>query len=382
MPQRQLEYNVFDGAVSRMCELYSEGHRVVVSVSGGKDSGVSLEVCVLAARMTGRLPVEVVTRDEEIMFPGTFEYLERMAAREEIDFHWLVAGQPIVNLFNRRNPYFWAFDDRLSPEQWVRTPPPFAERIPEQYIQGIVTSARFPPAAGKELYTVVGLRVQESINRQRGIYSSGGYRTGNANKWGSKYARPCYDWTDADVWKAIHDNSWDYNTAYDTMHRMGIPRKDLRISPPTLAIASVPALQMAARAWPQWFNRVATRLEGVRTVAMFGKRAVQPSRRYGETWEECFWRTCVNEAPDWIAERARAFAEHMLAGHTKHASADYPFPQTKKCTRCGGHGYWKALAHQLYMGDPFSMKATSLPCIEPEFFREGAGTWGGGRPTF
>jgi predicted phosphoadenosine phosphosulfate sulfurtransferase len=117
MPRRRLEENVFDAALERLTALYADGHRIVVSFSAGKDSGVCLELVILAARSTDRLPVEVVMRDEEVMYPGTFEYAERVACRPEVEFHWLVAHQPIVNVFDRVSPYFWTFDPLLSPEE-------------------------------------------------------------------------------------------------------------------------------------------------------------------------------------------------------------------------------------------------------------------------
>ena len=113
MPRRMLGKTVLDEAVDRMAVLYEEGHRIVVSFSTGKDSTVALEVCIMAAAQTGRLPVEVVMRDEEIMFPGTYEFAERTAARPDVDMTWLVASQPMINVFNRQSPYFWVFDPDL-----------------------------------------------------------------------------------------------------------------------------------------------------------------------------------------------------------------------------------------------------------------------------
>ena len=91
MTRRLLGMTVFDAAIERMVEVYEQGHRVVVSVSGGKDSTCLLEVAVIAAEITGRLPVEAVTRDEEIMFPGTYEYLERVWQRDDVALTHLVA---------------------------------------------------------------------------------------------------------------------------------------------------------------------------------------------------------------------------------------------------------------------------------------------------
>ena len=73
-----LGLNVFDQAIDRLVKEYKDGHRIVVSFSGGKDSTVCLELCIIAATMTNRLPVDVVMRDEEIMHPGTYEYCERI----------------------------------------------------------------------------------------------------------------------------------------------------------------------------------------------------------------------------------------------------------------------------------------------------------------
>lgn len=377
MPIAYQTDNVFDAALDRLVPLYEAGHRIVVSFSAGKDSGVALELCLIAARLTNRLPVEVVMRDEEIMFPGTYEYAERVAARDEVKFYWIVAGQPIINIFNRKNPYFWAFDTHIEQEKWVRTPPSYAIHIPELNIQGMVHPERFPPAEGKELYTVLGLRTQESLNRKLGLHSSKGWLTGK-NSWGCRYARPIYDWRDDDIWKSIQDNKWDYNSAYDIMHRLGVPKNRLRIAPPTLAAASIDSLQLASQAWPKWFDKVCERLPGVRSAANYGRRVVEPIRKTGETWKECYQRTCIDEAPPWIAERSKHVLRDMLTGHRRHSTEQ--FPEKSACPKCGMLASYERLAKVMYMGDPFSMK-TKLPYVEPEFFRAGSGTWKG-KPTW
>lgn len=373
-----LGMNVFDAAVSRVAEQYDQGHRLVVSVSGGKDSAVCAEVAIVAAAQTGRLPVEMVMRDEEILFPGTFEYCERLAARPEVDMRWVIAHQPILNAFDREAPFWWVLDPQLDPSEWVHQPPDWAVEIPDLNIQALVCPRYYPPPPGKELQCVMGLRGQESRNRMMGIHSSGGPLT-KPNFLGTRNLRPVYDWTDSDVWLAISKFGWDYNSAYDVMHRLGINRRDLRISPPTMNPAGGDMLRdVASTAWPEWWNRVCRRLPSVRTYAQYGKRAVQPQRRSDESWEQCFTRTCITDAPAWIAARAAEQMSKTVRRHERHAST--PLPQAGKCLGCGTIGSWKTLALSMYLGDPFSQRA-SLPYVEPDFFRPGAGKWNG-TPSF
>ena len=61
--RRYLGESVFDAGLQRLLNSYEAGHRVLVSTSGGKDSTVCTELAVIAARMAGRLPVELIHRD-------------------------------------------------------------------------------------------------------------------------------------------------------------------------------------------------------------------------------------------------------------------------------------------------------------------------------
>jgi predicted phosphoadenosine phosphosulfate sulfurtransferase len=373
--RRSLEINVFDAAVARMESLYLEGDRVVVSWSGGKDSHICAEICVIAARNTGRLPVEIVMRDEEIMFPGTFEFAERQYQREDFDFKWFYANQPIVNVFSRDSPYWWVFDPQLDPDEWVRKPPPWATHITDLNIKHMIVPDRFPPPKGKRLVAVIGLRGQESNRRLMGIHNSKSFLTQNPIA-GTYHARPIYDWTDGDVWLAHKLYNYDYNSAYDTMAKFGIPRHRLRIAPPSLSVNGSSKIQMAAKAWPQWFERVAHRLPGTRAVAQFGAKAISPQRRLGETWEECYVRLCIEESPQWISDRARKVKEVVERRHANHAST--PIPETVPCRHCtGANVSWRKLTRIMYLGDPLSVATDYLgiPDVDPEVFRPGAGTW-------
>jgi predicted phosphoadenosine phosphosulfate sulfurtransferase len=371
--------DVFRTALDRIYYLYQTG-RVVVSFSAGKDSGVCLELAIIAAKKAGKLPVDVVMRDEEIMYPGTFEYAERCAKRKEVRFHWLIANQPIINVFNREAPYFWVFDPLLPKEKWVRQPPSFAEYIEELNIEAIITQDRFPIREGEKLYSLIGLRTSESMARRMSIFSRGGFINKHPDKSGVYRTAPIYDWKDEDVWKFVLDYGFDYNKAYDVMYRIGTPKSRMRIAPPTMNSAAVSDLGRAIRAWPRWFDKVAERCPGTRSAAQYGRRAVEPVRRLHESWEDCYQRTCIDEAPQWIADRSKIVREKILRGHANHSTEK--LPEVNGCSRCGKiGGSWKAISKVMYNGDPFSMRQGYVGYVEPDFFRPGSGKWNGG-PTW
>ena len=269
-------------------------------------------------------------------------------------------------------------DPALPKEKWVRTPPSYAESIPEKHIGALITKDRFPTDEGKITYAVTGLRVEESPNRRMGLFSSKNFVT-KANK-GYASARPIYDWTTGDVWKAMFDFGWDYCSAYDDMHRMGRSRAKMRIAPPTMSQAGIKDLELGSKAFPQWFDKVCVRLPGVKTAAQFGKHAVTPTRKLGESWKDCFHRECIDDAPEWIKERAIIVRDSLLKRHSNVSSNPFPEKIAERTSRTLGS--WRNLAHALWNGDPFSLKTDGLlHNIEPEFFRKGAGTWGG-KPTW
>lgn len=391
MGRARLGKNVVAAALERLETIYAAGHRVVVGHSGGKDSTVCLELAIIVARKLGRLPVEVVTQDEEIGFCGTYEHLERLAQRPEVKLTWLCMQQPMLNVFSRTHPYWWCHDPELPRSDWVRQPPAYAQFVPEKGIELIVTNKRYPveysaPSAKwdsadkrQRLVAVIGLRTQESVKRLLGLFSSKGPMTA-ASRFGTHYLRPIYDWTEGDVWRFIKDTKADYNHGYDTLYRMGVTR-NLRMGPPTMTLAGLHQLQTAARAWPAWFDRVCSRVPGSRLAVAFGRRAVSPRRRVGESWEQCFYRECLGpDAPEWVRERAGLFLQKRLQGHGKHSTA--PYPEVEPCHSCGLLGTWKSLVTALYGGDPYGLKTWPvLPFVDPEFFRPGSGVWGS-RPGF
>jgi predicted phosphoadenosine phosphosulfate sulfurtransferase len=369
---------VLEAALNRLRAHYAAGDRLIVSISGGKDSTVVMELTILVAREFGRLPVECIMRDEEIMVPGTFEYLERVhARRDDVRLDWVIAGQPIINAYNRWNPYWWVFDPDAR-EHWVRQPPPFARWIEQQAIDAMVNVERYPPAPGKRLLSVLGLRAQESLTRMNRIVATRGALTKHPTAYGAYNFAPIYDWSDDDVWKAIGDFGWDYNDAYNHFYRIGVPKSRLRIAPPSMR-QGMDTLKYLLRLWPKWFDAVETRIPGIRTAARYGRHALRPYLLPGETWEDCMQRLIreSDERAPWMAERQRRAVKYQLSSHSTHSTGPLPQTVARHCTQCtpSAPGSWEGLAVTLYNGDPWAANNHILKPLEPYELRAGARAW-------
>ncbi len=377
MGRKHLMRDVMSTAYERTLYAYKqEDLRPIVAFSGGKDSGVVLELALMAARETNRLPVEVSFCDEEALFPGTEEYLLRTAERKEVKFHWNLLTYPQVNIFNRVEPFWWLFDDRLDPDKWVRKFPKWAKWVPEVEIANVINPYNFPVEKGQKLSTLLGIRCGESRGRMMAMSSAKSFKIDRRSSFW-----PIYDWSTSDVWRAVKEFHWDYNHVYDDWTRMKVGAHKQKVAPPTMVPGSLRLLRPASVLWPRWFDKLCERCPGVRDGVKFGRVFVAPQKKSTETWEQAYHRLILGPtAPEWIRERGQKLLDIVLTRHSKHTAQ--PFPQVVRCPLCNPQvASWYNLAEAMYLGDPFCYKQRILPLVEPEYFRPGFGTWKHGIST-
>ena len=71
--------NVYEALIKRLDFVFSEFDKVVVSFSGGKDSGVLLSITMDYAKRTGNLGrLAVYHMDYEAQYTKTTEYVDRV----------------------------------------------------------------------------------------------------------------------------------------------------------------------------------------------------------------------------------------------------------------------------------------------------------------
>ena len=96
--------------------------------------------------------------------------------------------------------------------------------------------------------------------------------------WASKGHRdgcfrcyPIYDWCVSDVWKAISNHRWLYNSMYDKMFQLGVPSNNMRVSS-IIHETGIHGLKFLQEAEPRTFDRLVNRIGGINTYNQLYKK--------------------------------------------------------------------------------------------------------------
>lgn len=227
--------NVLEAARKRVRWAFEECPNLMVSTSGGKDSTVSLELAIEAARDLGRLPVLACFLDQESEYQGTVDYMRYLMTRtDEVKLVWFQVPFVLTNSLELNSDNYlhcWA-----EGEKWMR------EKEPYTIHENPTSETRFHKIYPKlhdwiwndEFYMDFnGIRAQES--QRRFLLQFKGEPIYKNCRWASRQGTgikmyPIYDWATSDVWKAIYEHGWVYNSIYDKMYKYGYRRVNMRVS--------------------------------------------------------------------------------------------------------------------------------------------------------
>lgn len=278
-----LKQNVHDAALDRIRWLFDEFENVVVSVSGGKDSTVVANLALQVAEEKGRLPLPVMWLDQEAEWQATVDTVRELMYDPRVEPRWYQIPMRLFNSTSVHEHWLQCWDPE-SEDLWIHPRDPIA--ITENIYGTDRFSRLFRRIAAVEypdspVCYLAGVRTEESPARYAGL--TGG-KTWKWATWGTGLDKPghvtmypIYDWSYTDVWKAIHDNGWDYNKIYDEMYRYGIPVKNMRVSNVhhETAIHSLWYLQeIEGDTW----NRLTQRIAGIDALTKFSKADYIPSK--------------------------------------------------------------------------------------------------------
>lgn len=287
MSRRYQEITVFEATLERLDFIYTHFEKVYVSFSGGKDSGVLVNMAIEVARRHNRLPVNVLIIDLEAQYTATIEYISRMASLPEVKAYWICLP---LNLRNAVSQYqsHWICWDESKRDAWVREYPdhpavikdssffPFFKKGME-FEEFVVEFGKWF-ANGEAAACLVGIRTDESFNRYRTINNFTKQRY-QRKQWSTQIADglynfyPIYDWKARDIWIANGKYKFDYNRIYDLMYLAGLRLSQMRLCQP-YGDDQRKGLYLYKILEPETWSKIVNRVEG----ANFGNRYSENSR--------------------------------------------------------------------------------------------------------
>ena len=278
--------NVYEALIQRLDFVFSEFDKVVVSFSGGKDSGVLLSITMDYAKRTGNLGrLAVYHMDYEAQYTKTTEYVDRVfnSLPDGVDGYRVclpVKAQCSTSMFQA----YWQPWKLSEKDIWCR-PMPTKHVINEDNFPWNfdyeISDYEFNIEFGKAVYPnkkvcfLIGIRTQESLNRWRTMnrriaaneYKGRNYTTVITDELVNAY--PLFDWAVEDVWTANARFGYDYNKVYDLMYLAGVPLSKMRVASPFNDCAQ-DALKLYKVLEPDTWGLLVGRVNGVNFTGLYG----------------------------------------------------------------------------------------------------------------
>lgn len=310
MIRQYFDKNVYEAFRERMCFVFSEFDNIFVSFSGGKDSGLLLNMVLdFQKRYYPHKRIGVFHQDFEAQYSVTTEYVERTFARLEkepmVDLYWVCLPMATRTCFSSYQMYWYPWDDTKE-DIWVRPMPQYPyvinlknnpmttyhyrmhqEDLAKQFGRWYRISH-----GNKKTVCLLGIRADESLQRYSGFLNKKyGYKD---QCWISRQfkdtyaASPIYDWSTSDVWHANFLFGYDYNKLYDLYYMAGLKPSQMRVASPFNDSAK-DSLNLYRVIDPEIWTRLVGRVRGANFGAIYGKTKALAYRTLslpeGHTWE-------------------------------------------------------------------------------------------------
>lgn len=314
------EINVYDASWDRIDFIFKNFERIYLSFSGGKDSGVMLNLVLKYMRehnITEK--VGLMTLDNEANYDYSLEFMHEIIQKnlDLLDVYWccLPITLPCTVSAYMTEWQCWGERDK---ERWIRPMPT------EDYIVNIDNNKfdffeedmsydefwdKFGEwySQGKRTACLIGIRADESLNRFRAIMNRE-KKMLKGKFWTKKNMKhvynvyPIYDWKTEDVWVANAKFEWDYNELYDIFYKAGLSIHQMRVASPFMS-ESKSSLNLYRVIDPHVWSRLCARVQGANFVATYGKQMGYRSIKLpkGHTWKS-FTKFLLDTLPKEVAE--------------------------------------------------------------------------------
>lgn len=294
--------NVYEKAIERIEYLFNEFEEVIVGFSGGKDSTVTLHLCLEVAEKLNRLPLKVCFIDQEAEWQGTIDYVDKVMRRDDVEPLWFQMPIVITNNASTTERYSYCWDENKK-DQWLHQKSDISikENIyNENRFHDLFKAILKVDFKDKKTCYLAGVRTQEAPKRLMSLTSGLTYKDITYGKQltkdlGHYTFYPIYDWEIKDVWKYINDNNIEYCKIYDEMYKHGVNLNDMRISN-LHHETSIQALLLVQEIEPLTWNKISDRVAGSNTIKHLKGDAFKCPKELPYMFED--WK----EYADYLAE--------------------------------------------------------------------------------
>lgn len=324
------EKNVYDAAIERLDFIFENFERIYISFSGGKDSGVMLNLVIDYMRKRGitqKIGIQIM--DNEANYEQSMEFMHRIirANRDLLDVYWccLPITLPCTVSSYAVNWQCWGENDK---ERWIRPMPkddyivnfenhPFDFFVEDMEYDEFWDGFAEWYSQGKSCANLIGIRTVESLNRFRAIMNDK-KETLKGQMWTKKNTEhtynvyPLYDWRTEDIWTANAKFEWDYNKLYDLFYLAGVPVHSMRVASPFMS-ESKSSLGLYRVIDGNTWARLCARVQGANFMATYGKQLGYNSFKLpeGHTWKS-FVKFLLDTLPEEVAENfKKRFAQSI-----------------------------------------------------------------------
>lgn len=232
MPTKRIEsrVNVLDAARARIRNVFSNGVKMYLSFSCGKDSLVmsSLTYDLIRSGEIDGSQLTVTFVDEEGLYPSMVDAAERWRKKflsVGVRFLWLCLPFKQVSVIDSlAASESWITWEPGKEDVWMRQPPSYAV-MSSPYLQypGQMNYQTFCERAFSDGIQMIGLRTAESLTRLQCI-SRSDFRSLRGGKF-----YPIYDWKDTDVWLYIKERGLEFPDIYMRLFEAGVKKNQLRL---------------------------------------------------------------------------------------------------------------------------------------------------------
>lgn len=312
--------NVYVASIERIKYIFDKFERIYLSFSGGKDSGVMLNLCIDYIRKNNiKNKLGIMILDNEANYEMSLNFMHSIISKnlDILDVYWCCLPITLPCTVSSYAVEWQCWGER-DKDRWIRPMPKqdyivninnhkFDFFYEDMYYQEFWDKFGDWYSNGKETACLIGIRTSESLNRFRAIMNEK-KESIDGNMWTKKNTNyvyncyPIYDWRTEDIWTANSKFNWEYNSLYDIFYKAGVPVHKMRVASPFMS-ESKSSLNLYRVIDPHTWAKLCSRVQGANFIAHYGKQLNYKSFKLPEnhTWKS-FVKFLLETLPNEVSE--------------------------------------------------------------------------------